>query len=452
MFRNAVKHTVGFVRGRRAEIGSGDPVVRLNPAGKNLPERRSEVVEVGGLSNPTERLLSILAPPASSGAPVSEQSAMGVSAYLACVRLISDMIAKLPVELIRETKKGPKVITDHPAAWLVAKMPGELHTPFELKKMVMNGKTCGGNGYARVFRDATYEPRAIQWLRPCDVKPQLRRRPSGEQFITYEVQGVSEILTRSDVIHVRGESLDGVNGISPVTILRESLGTSIAQTQAAGKLMKNGTHFPGFLVSSATLKPDQLTDARNEFNARYSGAVNAGTIPVLNGMFDFKQTNGMSMVDAQFIESRRFELQEICRVFGVQPFLVGDSTASTTWGTGIQEMTLGFLNFCLDPHLIAFEEALNLTLLTTEEIRKGYYFKFDRDELASVSRQDTASYFQTMRNIGVYSVNDIRAKLDEPLIDPESGGDDYQLPLNSSASKSAPKEPAPAEHAPTPAQ
>jgi HK97 family phage portal protein len=156
------------------------------------------------------------------------------------------------------------------------------------------------------------------------------------------------------------------------------------------------------------------------------------------------------MVDAQFIESRRFELQEIARHFGIPPFLIGDSTASTTWGTGIEQQTLGFLNFCLDPHLIAFEQALESVLLTSEEITKGYYFRFDRDELASVSRQDTAAYFQTMRGIGVYSVNDIRRKLDEPIIPTESGGDDYMLPFNNTggaaqakAEKQAPTPPEP---------
>jgi HK97 family phage portal protein len=435
VFGNAVKHTRGFVNGLRryssdaGQRNASEGIIRLEPAGKNLPEKRS----TGTFANPSQSLINILAPNASSGAAVNETTALGVSAYLACVRLISDMIAKLPVELLKDTTKGPQLVTDHPAAWLVSKIPGELHTPFELKKMIMTGKAMGGNGYARVFREANFEPRSIQWIRPCDVTPKLIRRGNGEIFPIYEVAGTKEQLTSSDIIHVRGDCVDGINGISPVQILRESIGTSISQTQAAGKLMKNGTHFPGFLVSQAMLKGDQLTDARNEFNSRYAGAVNAGTIPVLNGNFDFKQTNGMSMVDAQFIESRRFELQEICRVFGVQPFLVGDSTASTTWGTGIQEMTLGFLNFCLDPHLMAFEESLDRTLLTTAERRQGYYFKFDRDELASVSRQDTAAYFSTMRNIGVYSVNDIRAKLDEPLISKEDGGDTYGLPLASNA-------------------
>lgn len=404
-------------------------IVRLEPVGRKLPEKRSAVYTTGNL---TERLEVLLAPAASSGAAVNERSALGVAAFIACVGLISDMIGKLPVELIKKTNKGPKVVTDHPAARLVSKSPGELHTPFELKKMVMSGKVAGGNGYARVFRDAYNQPSAIEWIRPCDITPQFTRGTNGERIPIYRIEGEKGFLTRSNIIHVKNESLDGLIGMSTVHLLRESLGTSLSQTAAAGKMMKNGTHFPGFLVSNSVLPKDKIDDARDDWDRNSAGSLNTGRVPILNGQFDFKQTNGMSMVDAEFMASRRFELQEICRFFRVQPFLVGDSSASTTWGTGIQEMTLGFLNFCLDPHLVAFEEALNRSLLTTDEIAKGYYFRFDRDELASVSRQDTAAYFQTMRNIGVYSANDIRRKLDEPVISTEDGGDDYGRPFNAS--------------------
>ncbi len=434
MFGNVVRHTLGFGkawRGKRT-LAAPDPVsdsgiIRL-PVGRNLPEKRS-YSQTGNL---TDRLEVILGVPASSGVNVNERSALSVAAVLACVRLLSDMVAKLPIELYQANKKGPKPIKNHPAIKLLAGTPSDLHTSFELRKLMMTGKGLGGNGYARVYRDQFFQPRAIQWLAPCDVQPMLTAKPNGEAFISYKVAGQKELLSRADIIHLKGESRDGICGLSPISLLRESIGTALTQTQAAGKLMQDGTMFPGYLVSATNLPADKIKDAREEWQKNVSGSRNAGRVPILNGGFDFKQTNGMSMTDAQFIESRRFELQEIARHYGIPPFLIGDSTASTTWGTGIQEQTLGFLNFCLDPHLVSFEQALNHTLLTAEELAAGYYFRFDRDELASVSRQDTASYFQTMRNIGVYSANDIRRKLDEPIISPEDGGDDYGRPFNAS--------------------
>jgi HK97 family phage portal protein len=366
---------------------------------------------------------------------------MGVAAVLACVSLIADMVAKLPIELLRKTTDGPKPITNHPGIQLMAGVPHELHTSFELRKLMMTGKLLGGNGYARVFREATGDPYAIQWIEPCRVSPRMVERPNGERIVLYHVDGQRDVSTRYDLIHTKGESRDGIQGVSPIRLLRESIGTAMTQTEAAGAMMKNGARWPGFMTVDGNPKPDDLKQIRDEVNANLMGAVNAGRIPVVGGAIKFSQLNGMSMVDAEFIESRRFELQEIARHYRIPPFLIGDSTASTTWGTGIEQQTLGFLNFCLDPHLIAFEQALNYTLLTTAEQKKGYYFRFDRDELASVSRMDTANYFNTMRNIGVYSVNDIRRKLDEPIISAADGGDNYALPLNSSA-KAAP-EPSP---------
>lgn len=444
-----MKHTVGSWtawRGKaspaaRGTVPTDGEVIRLEPVGRNLPERRS----ADGFDPLQGRLSYIIQPSASSGAVVSEHSSLTVSAVLACVSLLSDMVAKLPVELFQRTKTGPKQITKHPAIRIIAQ-PGDMHTSFELRQLMMVGKGLGGNGYARVIRDGTYQPIALQWLEPFACEPRVIERGNGQKMITYHVHGVKEILTRADIVHVKGISRDGVKGISPITLLRESIGTALSQTEAAGKLMRDGTHFPGYLTTTQTLPQDKIKDAREEWDRNHAGSINAGRVPILNGQFDFKQTNGMSMVDAQFIESRRFELQEIARHYRIPPFLIGDSTASTTWGTGIQEQTLGFLNFCLDPHLRSFEQALESTLLSTAEIAAGYYFRFDRDELASVSRQDTAAYFQTMRGIGVYSVNDIRRKLDEPTLTPEQGGDDYSLPFNntggaaqSKAEKQAPE-------------
>jgi HK97 family phage portal protein len=343
------------------------------------------------------------------------------------------MIAKLPIYLYQDTPEGPIEISDHPAFSVVSKMPSDLHTPFELRQLMETGKGLGGNGYARVFRDGSGDPISLQWLEPCYVSPRLVKRPNGERFVAYYVEGETMPLTRYDILHVRGFSKDGVCGLSPIRLLRESIGTALAQTEAAGRLMRDGTQFPGFLVAQQSLKADVLADARDEFQRNYGGPQNAGKVPVLNGNFDFKQTNGMSMVDAQFIESRRFELQEIARLYRIPAFMVGDTTASTTWGSGIEQQTLGFLNFSLDPHLVSWEQSLGHTLLTTEEMRKGYYFRFDRDQLANVALEARANFFQTMRNIGVFSPNDIRAKLEEPLISAEEGGDSYGMPLASNA-------------------
>ena len=435
------------LRGRSVG-GSGDSreVARLEPAGKNLPEKRSQTVDAGDLKS--GRLIEILGQPASSGQPVTESTALGVAAVVACVGLLSDMIAKLPIYLYKPSRKGPREITNHPAIRLLAGVPSFLHTSYELRNLMQTGVGLGGNGYARIYRDGMYQPRAIEWLAPCDVSPELIKKPNGERSVKYTVNGVKEPLTRSDVIHVRGFCADGLIGMSPVRMLRESIGTSLAQTKAAGNLMRNGTRWPGIMVLEGVTKKEQLEDARDEVNRNLTGTINAGRLPVVGGNLKFIQTNGMSFVDAQFVESRKMELHEVARHYRVPAFMV-DSTATSTWGTGIEQQTLGFLNFSLDPYLVAWEQSLAMSLLTSEEIAAGYYFQFDRDKLANVALEARANFYQTMRNIGVMSPNDVRSELGYPLIAPEDGGDDYGRPFN--ASGGTPQPATEPEPAPTPA-
>lgn len=406
--------------------------------GNRLPEKRSNQNVVQDIKS--GNLSVIIGPPSGSGLNVNETSACSVSVVSACTALLAGMIAKLPIYLYQETKNGPVEVKNHPAAWLVSRMPSQMHTPFELKNLMVTGECLGGNGYARVYRESTWEPRSIQWIAPCDITPNVTTRPNGESFPTYRINGVADTLTRNDIIHVRWPiSHNGLTGISPITQMRESIGTSMAQTRSAGKLMANGLRVPGMMMAQQVLKKEQLDDARDELHRNYSGIENSGRMPVVNGNFKFEATNGMTMVDAEFVASRRFELQEIARFYGIPTSLIGDTTNATSFGSGIEQMTLGFLNFCLDPHLIAWEQSLAMTLLTTAEHRAGYYFRFDRDELANVALEARAAFFEKMRMTGVYSVNDIRAKMDEPLLSDEQGGNNYSLPFNNQGGVTASK-------------
>jgi HK97 family phage portal protein len=426
MLRNILKSGLSFSPFGRTRGQTGfSPVADFAPIERKtrgkIPEKRSHTGDL------TRNFSMLLSPPTASGAPVNENTALNVAAVTACVGLIADMVAKLPLYLYRDTPQGPQEILNHAGAALIGKYPSEMHTSFELRQLMETGKGLGGNGYARVYRDALGDPRAIQWLAPCDVEPQLLLRPTGEKLVTYHVTGEKAALSRYDIIHVRGFSRDGYLGLSPVRLLRESIGTALTQTAAAGKLMANGAKFPGIMTAESMLPDKVMAAARDEWERNTTGGA-LGKTPFLNGAFKFQATSGMSMVDAQFLESRRFELQEIARLYRIPPFMIGDSTASTTWGTGIEQQTLGFLNFCLDPHLIGWEQSLGHTLLTTEEQRQGLYFRFDRDQLANVALEARAAFYVAMRTCGAMSPNDIRRKENEPLISAANGGDSYANP------------------------
>jgi HK97 family phage portal protein len=400
------------------------------PVRKALPPRRQQRSHGGAtLKNNLELLL---APKSGAGIEVNEVNATTVAAVTACVSLLADMVALLPCKLYRKTDKGREEVMGHPAA-RVMRSPGDRHTSFELRNLMEVGKGLGGNGYARIYRNSVNEPVELEWLKPCDVRVEWIK---ARRTVAYHLWDEREPLTRADVLHVRGFSLDGVCGVSPIRLLRNAIGTSLSQSEAAGRLMKNGTIFPGYLVGPESLTKDQIADARLEWDRRTTGD-NLGKPPIMWGGWDFKQTNGMTMADAQFIESRRFELQEIARMYRIPAFLIGDTTTSTTWGSGIEQQNLGFLSYSLNPHLVAWEQSLDYSLLTADELAAGYYFKFSRHALMQVALQAQAQFFQTMRSIGVYSVDEIRRKLEENDLDDPAIGKDYTLPFNNTGGAQA---------------
>lgn len=414
------------------------PVVWRNralQAERQLAEQRSALPTLS-----SERAYEILVGSGSSaGAPVNAHTALSVSAVAACVGLLADMVGLLPLQLYRRTDRGDILVTDHAAAATVAR-PGDLHTAYECRQLTQTGVGLGGNGYIRIHRDGRGEPAELEWLSPLDVVPQ---RPLGQRFVTYRVKDEPRLLTRYEIIHVRGLSRDGVMGVSPITQMRESIGTSIAQREAAGSLMKNSARFNGVLEAPAALRKDQVDDLRREWAARHEGSSNNGKTPVLWGA-QFKAVSGMSATDAQFLESRVFELREIARWYRIPPVLIGDTQASTSFGAGIEQQHLGFLAYSLNPWLVNWEQSFDYSLLTTDELRAGLHFQFDREEIASVSLQAKAAFIAAMRTTGIFSPNDGRewlgyAKSDAP------GMEDARAPLNSSSTGSAPAEPAPTE-------
>jgi len=375
-------------------------------------------------------LFSLFAPPVSSGAVVTQQTALGVPAVLACVRLFADMLGRLPLELYQDTPRGPEKATKH-ASHSVVNWPGDWHTAFELRHLVMMNVGLGGNGYLRAHRASRGGPVAeLEWLPPYSVRAEKLQE---NRFVTYRVEREKGLFTRADIVHVRALSTDGVLGLSPVTLLRESIGTSITQREKAGQILNNGERFSGILEADRALKPDQLDLIRREWQKFHEQAGNTGRVPILSGGVSFKSVSGMSAADAQFLESRRFELQEIARAYGIPAFLIGDTTANTSWGSGIEQQNLGFLDYALEPWLVNFEQALNYTLLTRAEHAAGYSFKFDREELERGRLPAATAFVTAMRNAGIFSPNEARQWLGYPLSDAE-GMDNYQMPLNSAAS------------------
>lgn len=411
--------------------------IRAISAGRRIggtAEKRSS----SSLTDPANWLIEALGGGRSeSGALVGNSSASTIPVFNACVGILADMIGKLPCKLFRKTEGGAEEAREHPAHRLLTLAPGDLHTPFELRQLAQTSIGYGGNGYIRVWRDSFYQPGELQWLRPCDVRPDLVKRPDGRRFARFVVEGERESLSRADLIHIRTGTLDGLVGISPVRLLRESIGLSLTQREQAGKIFANGARFPGFLTSPNTLNPEQLKAISDKWQAAQAGTENAGKTPVLMGGMGYTAVNGMSMADAEFLDSRKFERSEIATLFRIPEVLLGNSDKASSWGTGIETLTNGFLQFALDPWLINWEQSLNYTLLTFEEQAGGYFFRFNRRALLAVALETQAKFLREMRDIGVYSPDDCRRFLDENNLPEGAGGDDYSKPFNGSGGRPA---------------
>lgn len=390
----------------------------IRAAGLRAVEKRST------LKNPDEWLINSLGgSTTSSGARVGESTAMGLPVVQACVGIMADMVGLLPCKLYRKTDSGREEMADHPANVLISGTPNGHHTAFEFRRFVHTGVGMGGNGYARVYRDGFYEPVRIEPLLPCDVKPEQL----SDKRIVYRVQGERALLTRADIIHVPGLSTDGVMGISPIRTLRESMGLALTMQEQAGRMFKNGAQFGGYIEAPQGTKPETLQAMSDQWERRHAGAHNAGKTPWLLNGTKYTAVQGMTMQDAEFLSSRRFQIEEIARAYRVPLFLLNSTDKSTTWGSGLEQMNQGFLQYSLNPWLVCWEQALGITLLTASELSDGYYFKFNRGALLQATLEAQANFFQAMRNIAVYSPNDIRRKLDENDIE---GGDSYDLPFN----------------------
>jgi HK97 family phage portal protein len=419
---------VGLWKSSERDLLAEDQARSIRAVGSAVLEKRSIV---SSIADPTKRFLDALGLPSSSGAIVNEATASTIPILAACVGVLSDMVAMLPLGVYRKTNDGREEVIKHPAHKLIAVAPNDLHTPYELRQQAMAGVGYGGNGYLRVWRDSYYQPGEIQWVPPIDVRPELYRRTDGRYMAQYIIRNEREPLTRADLVHVRGISANGLIGMSPIRALRESIGLSLTQREQSGRIYANGARFPGYLVAPQSLNKTQIDDARKEWREGQAGTENAGKNPILWGGWDYKATQGMSLKDAEFLESRKFERTEIATLYRIPEVLFGNSDKSSSWGTGIETLTNGFLAFSLGPWLVNWEQALNFTLLTTDELLAGYYFRFTRTALLQVAMEAQAKFFREMRDIGVYSVDDIRRKLEENDLKDNAIGRDYRLPFNS---------------------
>ncbi|WP_427146988.1 phage portal protein [Rhizobium leguminosarum] len=352
-----------------------------------------------------------------AGETVNVDTALALSAVWACVNLLAGTISSLPLMVYREAKDGSKAVAkDHALYRILHDAPNFDQTAVDFWDFMCSAIELWGNAYARVIRVAGRIVSLIA-IRP-DIMS-VRRLQNGSLEYRWTQDGKSYTATDDEILHIRGSGGDAMGGRSTLDAARNSFSMAMAADKAASGMFRNGLRPSGTLTFADWLTKEQREIAEKKLAEKFIGAVNAGRPLVLEGGTKWEQLT-INPEEAQMLETRGFSVEEICRFFAVPPFMIGHTAKSTSWGTGLEQQTLGFLQFTLRRRLKRIEQALMRQLLTPDDRARGISIEFNFEGLLRADSQGRARFYQTMTQIGAMTINEVRRLENMPPVD---GGD-----------------------------
>lgn len=363
--------------------------------------------------------------PTNAGVQVNEDNSIGISAVYRAVRIISDSLALLPLQKFKETDKGREIVKDS-IYTILHDQPNNYQTAFTFKQTLGGHQCLWGNAYARILRDGAGR---VMQLIPIDpdnntVTPKLDQK----RLKIFYVVNNSEIVDQANMIHVPAFSFDGIEGKSPVRIARESLGLTKAAEEFGARFFGNGANMSGVLEHPGKLTEPAAERLKKDWDAKNSGLKNANKTTVLEEGMKYNRI-GIPPEDAQFLQTRKFQVSEVARWFGVPPHLLSDLDRATF--NSVEQLDIGFIKYCLNSWMEQWEQEYNRKLLTEEEKLKGYYFEHNIDGFLRGDIKTRTEYYSKMLAGRVLSPNEVRRmenRNDYP------GGDEYANP-NTTSSK-----------------
>lgn len=359
-----------------------------------------------------------------AGRTVTVDNALTLDAVWACVRVIAESIATLPLHLY-EGKGSPHatIAKNHPLYRVLHDQPNTSMSAVDFWSMMAGCLLTWGNAYAQIIWDNKGQVVALNPLRPDRMT--VRVDPlSGSITYIYSYKSVVLTLNEDDIFHIRGFSLDGIMGLSPVYLGRQSMGTAMAAEEVAGRTFRNGLLTQHALSSPKFVAKDKADQAKAVLEG-YTSSLNAGKIPLLEGGWTIEKI-GMNPEDMQLLQTRGFSIETICRWFAVPPPIIGHMTKSTAWGSGLEQMMQWFLNFCLRAHLVRIEQAISRCLLKRGQ-NATHFAQFSVEGLLRANAQARAQLQATWAQNGIMTRNEIRALENRA---PLPGGDDLTVQTN----------------------
>lgn len=356
-----------------------------------------------------------------SGANVTPDSALQVSAVYACVRVLAETLASVPLVVYKRLPNGGKDRDfAHYLYRILHDQPNEWQTSFEFREMMMGHLCLRGNAYAQIISGPKQGVSALVPLHPDRVRPFI----APNKKIAYEYQpldGQKQVFLREEIFHLRGLSQDGIIGLNPIQLQREAVGLAMVTEEHGARLFSNGTELGGVLKHPGKMGKDAFERLEKSWKQRYAGIKNTGSTAILEEGMTFEKM-GMTSEDAQFLETRKYQVSEIARIFRVPPHMIGDLEKATF--SNIEQQSLEFVQFTMMPWFTRWEQAIQRDLIVNKELN------FTEFMVQGLLRGDLKSRYEayaTGRQWGWLSANDIRGMEN---LNPIEDGDVYLSPMN----------------------
>ena len=379
--------------------------------------------ETSDLANPAPWFMKMFGYESSSGEKVTVRSSLGIPAVYACVNILANSLAALPFQLYKRTDNGRERDKKHKVYRLLEKRPNPYQTPFKFKHLMETHRNTWGNAYVNIDWGSDGRPEALWLLNPSNTEPVLDVANNKVWFWTTLPDGTYTKLAYDDVLHVTSLSTDGLKGIPPIQLIRESIGSSQAAQKFKGSFYKNGAANNGFLKIPQMLNPEAKEVIRTEWEKANTGLSNAQRIAILDAGLEFQSTS-MPLKDAQFIETMKYDKTEIATFFNIPLHMVNELDRTTH--SNIEGQAIGFLRHTMNPIMQQYQEEFDWKLFSIGE-QKKYYLKFNLESLLRADKKTQAEFYQIMVDKGILSINEIRELEERNGIE---GGEEHRVDLN----------------------
>tara|TARA_R110000824_G_scaffold161138_1_gene336339 strand:+ start:2149 stop:3648 length:1500 start_codon:yes stop_codon:yes gene_type:complete len=360
-----------------------------------------------------------------SGVVVNEHTALQYSAVYAAVRLLSESVASLPLHTYERVEDGKQRAHDHPIAGMLSTSVNPQLSSYSFRETLMGHVLTYGNGYAEIVRDGSGNPVQLLPITPDRVR--VIQETDGEvRYIVDE----SIHLSQLDMFHIAGLGFDGLVGYSPITLAKQSIGLGLGSERFGGSFFGNSARPAGVLTHPNRLSKEAKENLRDSWQSTYAGADNAGRTAILEEGVQFSSI-GLSNEDAQYLQTRQFQVVEIARWYGIPPHMLASMEAATF--SNIEHQGIEFVTYSLRPWLVRWEQEIKRKLFLTDT----FFSEFLVDGLLRGDAKTRYDGYKVARETGWLSVNEIRALEN---LNPVDGGDQYIQPLNMGTIEDAPVE------------